>query len=547
MAQIIFPGSGVGSTQRTGNTASANYSTVAGGVSNQTRGIYGTIGGGITSTIMSSGSTIGGGQSNTIGQTGTLPVGQQRLQSPNSTILGGFSNRTINGCCNFIGGGCGNYVDGFSNTIIGGQKNTTYDKVCESTIGGGFSNTTTNSWTTIGGGRFNTARGIYSTVVGGSGNTTNSCFNTIIGGRNQKGIGTYNFVGGGCQNQTNGNFTTIGGGFLNSAISENSTIGGGNSNTISNNSQRSVIIGGSCNKNINSELSFLGGGLGNTTNNLNTVIGGGRSNTATGQASSILGGRLNTASGSYSTVVGGAFNTAVGDNSFVISTNSKVTGDRSVVVGGQNLVGSSDDTVYVPFLNIRDLGPSLAVTNIGVDANGNVVPGQNSSGTFAVDGLLVEGSPSPLGSSFPDPLNLSITSLLNGTTQSATSALYDDFGTFNPLTGSWTCPATGRYNLSFFIHLTDSVNGWQNPSLIPGTNLDSAIIAGLVNPVTNIVYAANNFFPSVPQLYADINGAQWGVELSAGDQVCLRIMNTSGVFYTPSVGDYFRFSLQKIG
>jgi hypothetical protein len=131
--------------------------------------------------------------------------------------------------------------------------------------------------------------------------------------------------------------------------------------------------------------------------------------------------------------------------------------------------------------------------------------------------------------------------------QIAPSVIYDDFSAYNTSTGRWTCPSTGRYNLSFFVHLTDSVNGWQNPSTVPGANLDSAVVAGLVNPITNEVYAANNFFPSVPQLYADINGAQWGVELTAGDQICLKVMNTSGVLYIPSVGDYFRFSLQKVG
>ena len=260
-----------------------------------------------------------------------------------------------------------------------------------------------------------------------------------------------------------------------------------------------------------------------------------------------MGGALNTAFGDCSNILGGALNTAVGKNSTVISTNSYTIGDRSVAVGGQGLAAVSADTVYVPYLNIRDLGTNSSVTNIGIDNAGNVVPGQNSSGNFAVDGLLVEATPSVLGPINPDPLNLSVTSLLNGVTQIAPSVIYDDFSAYNTSTGSWTCPSTGRYNLSFFIHLTDSVDGWQNPSTVPGANLDSAVVAGLVNPVTNEVYAANNFFPSVPQLYADINGAQWGVELTAGDQICLRIMNTSGVFYVPNIGDYFRFSLQKVG
>jgi len=548
MAQIIFPGTGTGSTQRQGNTASGNYSTVAGGINNQARCVYSTVGGGTGSTVFSSGATIGGGQRNTIGETGTPPVGKQRRTSPNSVILGGFNNRMAQGGCSFIGGGCENYLDGFNNTIIGGQKNTTYDKVSESTIGGGFSNTTFNSWTTIGGGRFNTARGIYSTIVGGSGNTTNSSFNMIGAGRNQKTIGTYGFIGGGCNNLTNGEYSVAGGGIGNTANANQSVIGGGNLNTITTNSLTSSIIGGTCNTTSNAEISFIGGGTNNTLLGFNGVIGAGRSNTVTGTVSSVLGGRLNQVTGNFSSILGGVLNTVSGNYSVALSTNSYVTGNRSVVIGGQNLAGTSNDTVYVPFLNIRDLGPNAAVTNIGVDINGNVVPGQNSSGNFAVDGILVEGTPGVLGPILPDPNALSTTNLINGVTQVTSNVIYDDFGSsYNTANGIWTCPSSGRYNISYFVHLTDSVSGWQNPSTVPGANLDSAVVAGLINPITGLIYASNNFFPSVPQLYCDINGAQWGVELTAGDQILLAIMNTSGILYTPSTGDYFRFSLQKVG
>ena len=549
MGQIIFQTTGVpGSTFRTGNTASATYSTVAGGILNASRCIYGTIGGGTGNTVFSSGATIGGGQRNTIGENTPPPVGQPRKTSPNSVILGGSNNRMVCGSNSFIGGGCNNYADGFCNTIIGGSGNTTYDRVCESTIGGGFGNKTFNSWTTVGGGRLNTAIGIYSTVVGGSGNTTTQCFNTVVGGRNLKATGTYSFMGGGSNNITSANYAIVGGGTGNTSNAINAIVGGGERNTIVTGSSCSSIIGGASNviRN-NSEFSFLGGGNLNTITGFNSVIGGGRSNTSLGLSSSVLGGRLNTASGNYSSIIGGSANTAIGVNSVILSTNSYATGARSAAVGGQGLAAVSADTVYVPYLNIRDLGTNSAVTNIGIDNDGNVVPGQNSSGNFAVDGLLVEATPSTLGPVTPNPLNLSLTSLSNGITQVAPSVIYDDFSAYNTSTGRWTCPSTGRYNLSFFVHLTDSVNGWQNPSTVPGANLDSAVVAGLVNPTTNEVYAANNFFPSVPQLYADINGAQWGVELTAGDQICLKVMNTSGVLYVPSIGDYFRFSLQKVG
>jgi len=62
-------------------------------------------------------------------------------------------------------------------------------------------------------------------------------------------------------------------------------------------------------------------------------------------------GNLTTASGSYSHA-GGSNSIASGITSFIHSTSSLVTGDRSVVLGGQNITGTTNDTVYVPNLNI---------------------------------------------------------------------------------------------------------------------------------------------------------------------------------------------------
>lgn len=45
---------------------------------------------------------------------------------------------------------------------------------------------------------------------------------------------------------------------------------------------------------------------------------------------------------------------AFGDYSFIHSYNSTVNGANSVVLGGQNITGNTDDTVYVPNLDVRD-------------------------------------------------------------------------------------------------------------------------------------------------------------------------------------------------
>lgn len=86
-------------------------------------------------------------------------------------------------------------------------------------------------------------------------------------------------------------------------------------------------------------------------------------------------GRGTTASGQYShaqgsgSVSSGDYSFASGINSrasvsgtFIHSQNSLVNGTRSVVLGGQNITGSTTDTVYVPYLNLNYV-PTLNNSN----------------------------------------------------------------------------------------------------------------------------------------------------------------------------------------
>ena len=59
------------------------------------------------------------------------------------------------------------------------------------------------------------------------------------------------------------------------------------------------------------------------------------------------------ASGTYSHA-GGQGSIVSGTDSFIHSTNSLINGARSVLLGGQNLTGTTSDTVYVPNLTVRE-------------------------------------------------------------------------------------------------------------------------------------------------------------------------------------------------
>jgi hypothetical protein len=72
------------------------------------------------------------------------------------------------------------------------------------------------------------------------------------------------------------------------------------------------------------------------------------------------------ASGHYS-YASGRDVTASGDYSFIHSKDSIVSGLRSVVLGGENIIGTADDTVYVPNLELQ--GPVLGKYTQQPDTN----------------------------------------------------------------------------------------------------------------------------------------------------------------------------------
>jgi hypothetical protein len=56
--------------------------------------------------------------------------------------------------------------------------------------------------------------------------------------------------------------------------------------------------------------------------------------------------------------------------------NSGIT--NSVIIGGQNITATQNNTLYVDNLNINTLGTGTSVNNLGIDSNGFIVSGQTS-------------------------------------------------------------------------------------------------------------------------------------------------------------------------
>jgi hypothetical protein len=104
-------------------------------------------------------------------------------------------------------------------------------------------------------------------------------------------------------------------------------------------------------------------------------------------------GLITTASGDYSHA-GGQSSIASGSTSFIHSTNSLVTGVRSAVLGGQNITGTTDDTVYVPNLNIDSVPPTATATDVLVrESNGNITVTPMSGITGGIGGKYAADVP----------------------------------------------------------------------------------------------------------------------------------------------------------
>lgn len=144
-------------------------------------------------------------------------------------------------------------------------------------------------------------------------------------------------------------------------------------------------------------LNTLASGVFSHSEGLGTIASGssshseGRDTIAGGQNSHAQG-VMTIASGNESHA-GGESSEAEGATSFVHSSSSKVTGDRSAILGGQGITGTTDDTVYVPNLNIGTVGGGASVNNLGIDTNGNVVTGTTGgAGGVTIDPYECAGS-----------------------------------------------------------------------------------------------------------------------------------------------------------
>lgn len=116
---------------------------------------------------------------------------------------------------------------------------------------------------------------------------------------------------------------------------------------------------------------------------------------------------------------------------------------------------------------------------------------------------------------------------------------YDDQNAYNPTTGVWTCPETGRYDLSYYAHYSSPTGG--------GWIEGGYFIAGICKNNTGDVYVASTHYIGTDTLYVEIAGAFNGLVLTAGTELVLKVVNCTEENYISKIGDIVKMSIRKVG
>lgn len=132
-------------------------------------------------------------------------------------------------------------------------------------------------------------------------------------------------------------------------------------------------------------------------------------------------------------------------------------------------------------------------------------------------------------------------SIFNGTIVKPAS-VYDDESAYAAASGKWVCPATGRYDLSFYVHYTknSSPNGFYDSVGTPGM-----FIAGIMRFDQSAIRVASSATINMPQKHIEITGSMFGVQLTIGEELGLFVTNATGIDYTAVAGDVIRWSARR--
>jgi len=346
-----------------GNSASNNYSVVAGGQNNAATNLAAVVLGGSGNTAGGQYSVAGGHNARAL-QDGTFVWSDSSTAAPFSSTS---NNSVVLRAANGVGINTNNpqaslhvagalQADGLRlPTLASAGALLTSDASGNATWQPATvrSQTNGNSPNIIGGAGANfVAPGVVGATIAGGGsptasNSVSGNYGTVAGGAGNRVTGTVGAVGGGTNNVA-ANYATVAGGAQNSAVADNTAIGGGAGNIASNLSAvvsggstntaggtESAVVGGFANRALGSRA-FVGGGSGNSAEGSRSALSGGESNRVTNTYGTIAGGSANTNSGFAATISGGLLNQARGDYSTVPGGYNNIAGGLYSYAVGQS-------------------------------------------------------------------------------------------------------------------------------------------------------------------------------------------------------------------
>lgn len=119
---------------------------------------------------------------------------------------------------------------------------------------------------------------------------------------------------------------------------------------------------------------------------------------------------------------------------------------------------------------------------------------------------------------------------------------------YAPLTGQWTCPQTGKYDINYNIYLS-APNSVTGPGQMGWGEFGGSIQIGVTTTNGLTTYAADiiSLPAGVPFLRVYSTGVLQGVQLTAGTVIILKVLNLSGINYTSVSGDNIDWSIRRVG
>ena len=185
--------------------------------------------------------------------------------------------------------------------------------------------------------------------------------------------------------------------------------------------------------------------------------------------------------------------------------------------------------------------------SLSTDAVGNVI--QTTAGLF---GTAFRATSAPL-SRLTVTQTLANSKITNGVTIKPTSAYQIVNGLnvttmYDVVTGIWTCPQTGKYDINYNVYLTAPIltgDGWGDTLLAVGQ-----FFIGVTNfliPGITVCADYSTVMSGQPLEHLYLTGGIQGVEITVGTQLVLKIQNMIGVSYVSNSGDNIDWAIRRVG